>query len=847
MSMADAMGNRVRVVTFAALILVLPGLTGAAMAQDVTWTGAVNVSIDGTTLQKSGGCDGCDDAGARSEQEIDSPGGYVEFTIGELNTFWIAGLSNGNGSPSYAGIDYAIRFNGAGGADVLQNGNYRGGDTAYAPGDIFRISVAYGRVQFWRNGALLYTSRTAPTYPLVLDVAFGSVGASLNSAQASNDLVGDPPPPPPPLTDSNITWFDQVHVTAGDRVLQKTDGCGGCDDAGAVSEQTIDSGDGYAEFTVGEINTFWVAGLSQGNTDTSFGDIDFGFRFNGAGIADVLENGVYRGGDTPYTVADIFRVEVVRGHVYYRHNGAVVYASQVAPTYPLLLDTALGTADTTIYNAKLYPTSIPFDETGEQGGFLETAGQHLFPYQERYSAAAIRDFLPPNDAKGAFWFPAPYNTRGVRLTNPDDCGPNKSDCVLPVGYSYWRRINDYPDSEDANTLYIVMGLEVNRGGTGPTLFSFNKVSEDVHNLGGLFVCQPNEVQAVCDARDPDGTYLRSTAEMWYFSAKQPTKLYAFAVGGRQLRRFDILTRTFDASPAMDLAQCPSDVCPANVPTAITQPHSSDDDHVHSATVVDMTDVDHPAKLGCVVYRDNATDVPSFRFFAVPSGLDECALDKGGKWFVIHEGEDNIVIDLDQEHDEGTRVTNAEGAHGHADLGYGYAVGSDDQNAKTQATTLMKFRPTVNQDDHKVVSDVVHFNDISSVDGGAANHVSHTNAKKDVPPEQQYACASNAQHANNSPHVDDIVCFMLNAYRNPPEGDPLESPLDVLVVAPVMTNLDDGNGTIDTNADYQRRPKGNLDVNGDYFIWTTNMGATGNRLDAFIVKIPKGTLLRGRPQ
>src|SRR6202007_1233303 len=115
-----------------------------------------------------------------------------------------------------------------------------------------------------------------------LDAALGTVGASLYNAQLSHDIVGDPPPPPPPLTESNITWTDSINVTPGDRVLQKTDGCGGCDDAGAVSEQTIDAGDGYIEFTVGELGTFWVAGLSHGNADTSFADIDFPFKFNGA-------------------------------------------------------------------------------------------------------------------------------------------------------------------------------------------------------------------------------------------------------------------------------------------------------------------------------------------------------------------------------------------------------------------------------------------------------------------------------------------------------------------------------------------------------------------------------------
>jgi hypothetical protein len=57
----------------------------------------------------------------------------------------------------------------------------------------------------------------------------------------------------------------------------------------------------------------------------------------------------------------------------------------------------------------------------------------------------------------------------------------------------------------------------------------------------------------------------------------------------------------------------------------------------------------------------------------------------------------------------------------------------------------------------------------------------------------------------------------------------------MVVAPVMTNLDAPGG----GDDYSKRPKGNLDVTGRYFIWTTNLG--GNRLDAFVVKVPSQLL------
>jgi len=43
--------------------------------------------------------------------------------------------------------------------------------------------------------------------------------------------------------------------------------------------------------------------------------------------------------------------------------------------------------------------------------------------------------------------------------------------------------------------------------------------------------------------------------------------------------------------------------------------------------------------------------------------------------------------------------------------------------------------------------------------------------------------------------------------------------------------------------YGKLPKGNLDVTGQYFIWTSNMG--GGRLDAFLVKVPS-QLLTGTP-
>jgi len=104
-------------------------------------------------------------------------------------------------------------------------------------------------------------------------------------------------------------------------------------------------------------------------------------------------------------------------------------------------------------------------------------------------------------------------------------------------------------------------------------------------------------------------------------------------------------------------------------------------------------------------------------------------------------------------------------------------------------------------------------------------VSHANAKPTVVPEQQYACGSGANRTNSN-RANEIICF------------PLDGSLRVLIVAPVMTDMNAAGG----GDDYSKVPKGNIDVTGQYFIWTSNMG--GNRLDAFLVRVPSQVLTGG---
>ncbi len=596
--------------------------------------------------------------------------------------------------------------------------------------------------------------------------------------------------------DQGVVWTDTVNVSVVGDVLQKVAGCDGCDDGGAASEQSVASGDGYVEFTVGETNTLWAAGLSFGDSDTTYADIDFAFRFNGGGWADVLENGVYQsGGDTPYNAGDVFRIAVVGSKVQYLRNGVLLHETLTQVRYPFVLDVSLASIGATVHNGRI---GVP-DPPPAYGGFLEKAGSPAL--RSRFTRTEISAFLPPNGATGAFRFPAPYNTTGVRLTSAADCGGQ--DCLWYVGYSYWRNTNNHIGRPE---MLIFLGMDRNHGGAGPSLLSYDKATDRVQNLGPLFPAT--------------SSYSYSTGEGWYFSGTQATKLYVFLVGDSALLRYDVQNRQFEAYPALDLNGCPRpSVCPREA-TFIFQPHSSDDDLVHSATVQNAAF----QRLGCVVYQQKKK---AFKFYPPRAGfaLDECHVDKSGQWLMLLEANQNGAIYnriVELKTGKITTIDDVSGSLGHLDMGFGYAVGADNYNPLPNATILLKFPVASTK---RPVGPVVHFN--KRWDIAAANHVAHGNARSGASPESQYACGSNASRVADM--ADEIVCFSLDANLN------ADGSHDVLVVGQVLTDLDALGGRDIGGDDYSQLPKGNLDVTGQYFIWTSNMG--GDRLDAFIVKVP----------
>ena len=436
--------------------------------------------------------------------------------------------------------------------------------------------------------------------------------------------------------------------------------------------------------------------------------------------------------------------------------------------------------------AVVFSSSAPVlhGQTATTEGFTDSATS--MGLRPTLSRAEIQAFLP---ARGPFKFPSPYSTQGIRITTAADCG--NADCVQPVGYSYWSNINNHTGSD---TMLIFVGLDRRKGGAGPSLFSVSKSTGQTRNLGPLF--------------SADSPHSWGTGEGWYFSATDPTMLYLNE--GSRLLRYDVqsreLTTVFDASGQFGTDKY------------LWQLHSSNDDRVHSATLRSKTTYE---MLGCVAYSETSGKAT---FIPKKGSFDECQIDRSGRWLVTKEdvdgknGEDNRIIDLQTGAEQ--TLLDPSGAGGHSDVGFGYMLAEDNYNSAPGAVRRWNLGEDMQGGQPSLVrgqGEVVYR---TSTWSGGVGHVSYGNARSGVPIEQQTACASNASR-QALPRINEIVCFKL------------DGSLVTQIVAPNLTDLNASGGGGD---DYAKLPKGNVDITGEYFIWTANAGT--NRLDAYLVRIPR---------
>jgi hypothetical protein len=319
-------------------------------AVPVTWTSLVKATASGSSVIKSGGCNGCADSGALSVQEIPSGDGYLEFTTADARRLRFVGLGARNTGTTGGEIKYALRL-ARGVAEVREGGSYRA-EARFASGDALRIAVSGGVVQYSKNGQVFYTSQVAPTYPLVADTALYDAKADVSQAviASSSADAGAPAPTPTPSPGSGglVSWGGLINATLSGSLLYKSSGCDGCADAGAVAAQQVASG-GYVEFTVDEVSRLRYLGLGAPGGNPTTVTMPWSLRVAN-GYAEVRESGAYRS-DTPVAAGDVLRISVSGSSVTYSKNGGVFYSSATPASSTLAVYARLNSINATIASA----------------------------------------------------------------------------------------------------------------------------------------------------------------------------------------------------------------------------------------------------------------------------------------------------------------------------------------------------------------------------------------------------------------------------------------------------------------------------------------------------------------
>lgn len=151
---------------------------------------------------------------------------------------------------------------------------------------------------------------------------------------------------------------------------------------------------------------------------------------------------------------------------------------------------------------------------------------------------------------------------------------------------------------------------------------------------------------------------RGTTEGWYWDAAG----WLYIIDGPRFRH---------VNPFTGEDQIVFDITGTHPGCDLWQAHSSDDGRVHSATVRQIVSEGAYPAIGTVVCINGAQT-----FYPAGAKLDESIITTDGRYLLIQENNDLIVMDLVT--GEMRSVADADGALAHIDCGPSYAVGEADK-------------------------------------------------------------------------------------------------------------------------------------------------------------------------
>ncbi len=349
--------------------------TAGATPVAVNWIPANGTVVAGSTLSRLGGT-GFSDTAVGSLAII-SGLGQLEFSTMETDRAKAAGLGSRDNNSGLQAIDFGFLLRADGTAAVIEKGAAVQSAGTYSAADLFKVAVEGSAIVFRVNGSLVRTSALAFTYPLFAEATLADPGATISNAELDG------------TTAEAVVWAGAVKTNASPGFLSKTTSATAWD-ASAISTMAMGpETDGYLEVSASLSPNLVMVGLSNGNTNSGYSDIDYALYMS-SGTLYIYEGGTNRGSFGTFVASDKLRVSIESGLVKYRKNGTLVYTSSVIPTFPLLVDSSLYSSGARLTGAVLsgtlvqaavskptfssgsglYPTAQTVTVTGETGSTI---------------------------------------------------------------------------------------------------------------------------------------------------------------------------------------------------------------------------------------------------------------------------------------------------------------------------------------------------------------------------------------------------------------------------------------------------------------------------------------------
>jgi hypothetical protein len=166
-----------------------------AATEQVLKFNKTNVSVSGNSITKNYGATGGSwDAGASSVVKV-MDNSYVETTIAENTKTRAFGLSFTDANLNISSIQYGIFLRGDGHYEIYESASsstpaFTPSPNNYFSNDVFKIAIEDKVVKYYQNNVLVYISPYTPSLPMLVDISFQDMGATIQNIKITNGSVG---------------------------------------------------------------------------------------------------------------------------------------------------------------------------------------------------------------------------------------------------------------------------------------------------------------------------------------------------------------------------------------------------------------------------------------------------------------------------------------------------------------------------------------------------------------------------------------------------------------------------------------------------------------------------------